>query len=519
VTQDGAPAPPSKKDTFYITTPIYYVNDLPHIGHAYSTVVCDVIARWHRLHWRKVHFLTGTDEHGDTNARAALAKNQSPEQYVDEIVVRWKDLWKRLDISNDDYIRTTEERHKRRVIPFVKRLEEAGDIYLGTYEGWYCVGCEAFKSEDELVNGQCPDHPTRNIEWLAEENYYFRLSRYTQALIDLYTDNPGFLRPQRAYNEMLSLLNQGLQDQPITRPSVKWGVTSPWNPGHVIYIWIEALQNYITAIGYSEESERFGSIWPADVHVIGKEIVRHHAVVWPALLMSAGVDLPKCVFAHGHLLAGGERISKSGRRVIDISPYELIDIYGVDGYRFHFVRAVPFGEDGNFSLEDMQARYNAELANDFGNLASRTIAMIERYFGGVVPAPEISEAPEDALRATIAAAGTAADALVADLRVTEAVAEVWELVRHANRYLVEREPWKLARDDANRGLVAGVLSVSAEVLVALAALLAPVMPSACRELWSRLGYNGEPRLDPPAPTGNKVRVGDALFPRLEADAT
>ncbi len=504
------------KDTFYITTPIYYVNDLPHIGHAYSTVVCDVIARWNRLQGRKVHFLTGTDEHGDTNARAAAEKGQTPKEYVDEIVPRWKELWRRLEISNDDYIGTTEERHKRQVVPFVRRLEDAGDIYLGTYEGWYCIGCEAFKSEDELVDGKCPDHPGRELEWLKEDNYYFRLSKYNDDLLKLYDENPDFLRPQRAYNEMYALLKQGLQDQPITRPSVKWGVTSPWDPGHVIYIWIEALQNYITAIGFADDPQAFAKIWPADVHVIGKEIVRHHAVVWPALLMSAGVALPKRVLAHGHLLAGGEKISKSGRRTIDISPYELIDVYGIDGYRFHFVRSVSFGEDGNFSLEEMLARYNAELANDFGNLASRTIAMIERYFDGVVPGPEMSEGPEDALRATVSAAGPSADALISDLRVTEGLAEVWEIVRHANRYLVEREPWKLVRDEANKPLVAGVLHVATDALGRLAALLSPVMPIACRELWRRLGYDGEPRLDPPPPTGNRVVVGEALFPRLEA---
>jgi methionyl-tRNA synthetase len=502
--------------TFYITTPIYYVNDLPHLGHAYSTVIADVIARWHRLHGRDVFFLTGTDEHGDKNARQAEAEGKTPQEYVDGIVPRWKDLWERLQISNDDFIRTTEDRHKRQVVPFVKRLEDAGDIYLDTYEGWYCVRCEEFKSDDELINGECREHPGTPVERLKEENYFFRLSKYNDALLDLYTKDPDFLRPQRAYNEMLSLLKQGLQDQPITRPSVKWGVPSPWDPNHVIYIWIEALQNYITATGFADDPERFATIWPADVHLMGKEIVRHHAVVWPALLMSAGLPLPKRVFAHGHLLAGGERISKSGRRIIDISPYELIDVYGVDGYRFHFVRSVSFGEDGNFSLEEMQARYNAELANDLGNLASRTIAMVERYFMGIVPGAEVSEEPEDALRATISAAAPAADALMRDLKVTEAVAEGWEIVRHANRYLVEREPWKLAKDEASLPVVAGVLNVAVEALAALAALLSPVMPPAMLELWERLGYEGDPQLDAPSPEGNRVRTAEALFPRMEA---
>jgi methionyl-tRNA synthetase len=503
------------KDTFYITTPIYYVNDLPHLGHAYSTVIADVIARWHRLHERSVHFLTGTDEHGDKNARQAVAEGKTPQEYVDGIVLRWQELWDRLEISNDDYIRTTEPRHKRQVVPFVKKLEEAGDIYLDTYEGWYCVRCEEFKSDAELVDGNCREHPSYPVERVKEDNYFFRLSKYNDALLKLYETDPSFLRPQRAYNEMYALLKQGLQDQPITRPSVKWGVKSPWDPSHVIYIWIEALQNYITAIGYVDDPERFAHIWPADVHLIGKEIVRHHAVVWPAMLMSAGLDLPKQVFAHGHLMAGGERISKSGRRIVDISPHELIDIYGVDAYRFHFVRSVSFGEDGNFSLEEVQARYNAELANDLGNLASRTIALIDQNFGGIVPSLEAAESPEHRMRDVITQAAPAADALMSELKVTEAIGEIWEIVRQTNRYLVEREPWKLARDPAQRPLVAGVLNVTVQALTAIAVYLSPVMPTACRELWRRIGFEGDPQRNGRSPGANRVRSGESLFPRLE----
>jgi methionyl-tRNA synthetase len=503
------------KDTYYLTTPIYYVNAEPHIGSAYTTVIADVIARWQRLHGRKVHFLTGVDEHGAKQVKAAEEAGLSPQEYVDSMAPHFVKLWKALDISNDDFIRTTEERHKKAVVPFMEKLRASDDIYVAPYEGWYCVRCEEFKTDDELVDGNCAIHGTP-VEMLREDNYYFRLSKYNDALIELYDANADFLRPQRAFNEMYSLLKQGLLDQPISRPTVKWGIPVPWDPDHVIYIWIEALANYITAIGYGADEARFERIWPADVHLMGKEIVRHHAVVWPAMLMSAGLPLPKRVFAHGHLLAGGEKISKSGRGVTDISPYELIDTYGVDGYRFHFVRSVSFGEDGNFSLEEMDARYNAELANDFGNLVSRTIAMIERYCEGVVPGAEISEAPEDALRERIRTASSNADELMADLRVTDAIAEVWEIVRHANRYLVEREPWKLARDEANRSVVAGVLSVTAEALAALAALLSPVIPNAGREVWSRLGYEGEPVLNAPSPAGNRVRTGESLFPRLEA---
>jgi methionyl-tRNA synthetase len=503
------------KDTFYITTPIYYVNSVPHVGSAYTTVIADVVARWHRLHGRAVHFLTGVDEHGAKQVKAAEEAGLDPQTYVDSMVPHFLELWQALDISNDDFIRTTEERHKRGVVPLMEKLRDADDVYLAPYEGWYCVRCEEFKTEAELVDGNCPIHGAP-VEHVREDNYYFRLSKYNDDLLRLYEEDPAFLRPQRAYNEMYSLLKQGLVDQPISRPTVKWGVPVPWDPDHVIYIWIEALANYITAIGFESDPQRFLDIWPADVHLMGKEIVRHHAVVWPAMLMSAGLPLPKQVFAHGWLLAGGEKISKSGKGITDISPRELIGTYGVDGYRFHFVRSVSFGDDGNFSLEEMEARYNAELANDFGNLVSRTIAMIERYCEGVVPGADVSEDPEKTLRSRVTQAGPAADALIFEMKVTEAIAEVWEIVRHANRYLVEREPWKLARDESNRSLVAGVLSVTAEALAALATLLSPVMPAACRDLWSRLGYEGEPRLDPPSPAGNRVRTRDSLFPRIEA---
>jgi methionyl-tRNA synthetase len=503
------------KDTFYITTPIYYPSDVPHLGSAYPTIVCDFIARWNRLHGRKVRFLTGTDEHGGGVVPAAEEHGMSPREWVDHIVPRWQELWERLEISNDDFIRTSEERHKDGVRPFMEALMASGDVSLGTYEGWYCDRCEEFKSDDELIDGNCAIHG-RPVQRLQEENYFFKLSAYNDRLVKLYDDQPDFLRPKRAFNEMYSLLQQGLQDQPITRTSLSWGITSPWNESHIIYVWIEALQNYITALGYPD-GELFDRCWPADVHVIGKEIVRHHAVVWPAMLMAVGLPLPKHVFAHGWLLVGGEKISKSGRGITDISPYELIDEFGLDAYRFQFLRAGSWSEDGNFSIEDMHARYTAELANDLGNLVSRTLNMVERYCGGVVPASEVVEGPEEALLATIASAAPEADALIADLKVTDAIARIWEIVRHANRYLVEREPWKLAKDEANAPLVAGVLNTTTQTLASLAALLSPAMPPAMTELWARLGYEGEPRLDAAPVAGNRVRVGEALFPRLELD--
>jgi methionyl-tRNA synthetase len=503
------------KDTFYITTPIYYASSPPHIGSAYTTVIADVLVRWQRLYGKKAYLLTGLDEHGARQVDAADKVGLTPQEFVDSVAPHYTELWARLEISNDDFIRTTEDRHKRAVVPFMEKLRDADDIYIAPYEGWYCKRCEEFKSESEIVDGNCPIHGSP-VEHLTEDNYYFRLSKYNEPLLRLYEERQDFLRPQRAYNEMYALLKQGLLDQPISRPSVSWGIPLPWDTDHVIYVWIEALANYITAIDYGTSAERFEQLWPADVHLMAKEIVRHHAVVWPAMLMSVGLPLPKTVFAHGWLLAGGEKISKSGRGITDISPHEIIDMYGVDAYRYHFTRGVNFGgDDANFSLEDLHARYTADLANDLGNLASRTIAMIERYFNGVVPAAQIVESAESSMRTTVSGAGPKADALMNDLRVTEAVGEVWEIVRHANRYLVEREPWKLARDDANLPLVGSVLHVTTEALASLAALLSPVMPSAMHELWRRLGFDGEPRVDAPAPGGNRVTMGEALFPRLE----
>ena len=502
------------KDTWYITTPIYYVNDLPHIGHAYTTVIADFLARWHRLRGRNVHFLTGTDEHGAKVARAAEERGKTPQEWCDEIVPRWMQVWERLEISNDDFIRTTEARHERPVATFMTQLYERDEIYRAPYEGLYCVRCEEYKSASDLVDGNCSVHGSP-VESLKEDNWFFRLSSYTQPLIDHYEANPGFVRPERARNELMGKLRLGLDDLAISRASITWGIPIPWDSDQVIYVWIEALQNYITAVGYDTDADRFDRVWPADVHLIGKEIVWHHAVVWPAMLMAAGIPLPETVFAHGWLLAGGEKISKSGRGITQISPHELVDTFGVDGYRFHFLRATPFGDDGNFSIEDMESRYNAELANDLGNLASRTIAMIERYFDGTVPEPQVIEAPEHALRSTVAEAAEAADGLVSDFKVTEALAQIWEIVRHANRYLVEREPWKLARDETNRPTVAGVLHTVAVALTVTAALLSPAMPVAMAELWSRLGLAGAPTLDRPDVTGRRVRSGDALFPRLE----
>ncbi len=505
------------KDTFYITTPIYYVNAIPHVGSAYTTIVADVIARWHRLHGEKVHFLTGVDEHGAKQLKSAEEEGVDPQTFVDSMAPHFRELWQALLISNDDFIRTTDERHKRGVAPFIEALRSNDDVYTGRYEGWYCVRCEEFKTDTDVVDGNCAVHGSP-VEWLAEDNHFFRLSKYTDRLIELYEKQPDFLQPKRAYNEMYSLLKQGLIDTPMSR-RIKWGIPFPGDPDQVVYVWVEALTNYITAIGYDSDAAMFERIWPADLHLMAKEIVRFHAVIWPAMLMSVGLPLPKHVYAHGWLLAGGEKISKSGRGITDIAPRELIATYGVDAYRYHFVRGIKFGgDDASFTLEDMHARYTADLVNGLGNLASRTIAMIDRYFGGTVPSSDGGGDPERDLLAAAEAADDEASRRIDAFELTQGFDSIWEVVRRANQYLVEREPWKLAKDESQLPLVGSVLQATAHVLAHLAALLSPVMPVAMQELWSRLGYDGAPALHPPSPSGQTVRAGDPLFPRLDPPA-
>src|SRR5947208_679444 len=368
---------------FYITTPIYYPNDVPHIGHGYTTVAADFLARYHRLRGDDVLFLTGTDEHGQKIQRTAQESGTDPQRFVDRMEPRWREVWERLEISYDDYIRTTEPRHAAAVSALLTAVHENGqdDIYLGTYEGLYCVSCEAYYTEDELVDGLCPIHH-RPVERMTEENYFFRLSAYGDRLLELYEREPSRVEPEARRNEVISLIKAGLRDFSVSRTSFDWGIPIPWDPKHITYVWFDALTNYITAAGYGTDEERFARYWPA-LHLIGKDIIRFHAVYWPAMLMAGGVDPPRKVFAHGFITVGGKKMSKTN--ATGIHPFELVDHFGSDAYRYYFMREIQFGQDGSFSWESMVERYNADLANGLGNLASRVLAMLESYFDGEIP--------------------------------------------------------------------------------------------------------------------------------------
>jgi methionyl-tRNA synthetase len=455
---------------FYITTAINYPNGPPHVGHAYEALATDTIARFMRLDGRDVYFLTGADEHGAKMKQTAEREGLEPRALADRNTALFQEMVRALGCSNDDYIRTTEPRHRAAVEKILTAVHDNGrdDIYLGTYEGLYCVACEAYYTEDELnANGNCPIHD-RPVELLKEENYFFRLSAYADRLLEHYDRYPDAVQPDIRRNEVLSLIKGGLLDFSISRTSSSWGVPLPWDPKHVCYVWFDALTNYITAAGYADDAVAFARWWPADVHMIGKDILRFHAVYWPAMLMAAGIEPPTKVFAHGFLLVGGEKMSKT--KLTGIHPFELIEHFGLDAYRYHFLTDVQFGQDGSFSWESMLARYNADLANGLGNLASRVLAMIDSYFDGQVPDPgQAPQASEGLRREAGALVETYAQAMQ-DLRLTAAMASVTELVSQANQYLVEKAPWSLAKEPERRGDLAAVLYASAELLRIVAGL-------------------------------------------------
>ena len=513
----------SEKD-FYLTTPIYYVNDAPHIGHAYTTVAGDVLTRWHRQRGEGVWFLTGTDEHGEKVMNAAKSNNVSPQEWCDRLVENaWKPLWKSLNIANDDFIRTTEERHEVREQAFLQLLKDKGYIYLDKYEGPYCIGCEEFKLPGDLEDNKCKIHG-RPVEMLSEENWFFKLSEFAPKLIEHYKKNPSACEPESARNEVISFLESGVKDLSISRSTFDWGIKVPWDTKQVVYVWFDALLNYATAVGWGDEAtsaggKKYVKSWPADVHLVGKDILRFHAVIWPAMLMAAGAPVPGKVFAHGWLLVGGEKMSKS--KLTGIAPSQITDYFGVDAFRYYFLRAIPFGSDGSFSWEDMQARYTSELANDFGNLASRLIAMVEKYCDGVIPAVANDSELSYLLNETV----VAADKAMVALDFQGGITSIMEFCKRVNGYVTEKEPWSIAKDPERNSELNSVLYNTAESIRALAVLLHPVMPETTEKLWDSLGATslgpiGKQKISELSkwgqlPSGSRVTKGAVLFPRLE----
>jgi methionyl-tRNA synthetase len=508
----------AEKDTFYVTTPIYYPNDDPHIGHAYTTVAADVLARWRRLNGDRVFFLTGTDEHGQKIAQTAAEQGTTPQAFVDGINPRWHEMNELLRISNDDFIRTTEPRHTKRVQEFMLRLYDQGDLYTDTYAGPYCVRCEAYYTVEELVGDDlCPIH-LRPVERLEQENWFFRLSRYGDRLLALYDEHPEFVRPAVRLNEVRSFVAAGLADISASRSAFDWGVPVPWEPGHVFYVWFDALLNYVTAAGYGD-SDEFERRWPADVHLIGKDILRFHAVYWPAMLMAAGVEVPRQVYAHGFLLVGGEKMGKSN--ATGIAPSQLVDHFGRDCYRYYFLREISFGHDGTFSWESMTDRYTADLANDLGNLVNRVLNMVGSYCDGAVPEP--TGAVGDPERRLTEALAVATDGLRAfdQLDFKGGLQALWTFVSGVNRYVETRAPWAQRKAGDTDGLHT-TLYTCVDALRIIAVLILPVMPDAAEALWAKLGIDedlyGQRFPDAVAqgamPVGAATTRGDVLFPRL-----
>jgi methionyl-tRNA synthetase len=496
---------------FYVTTPIYYISGDPHIGHAYTTIVADVLARTARANG-SAYFLTGTDEHGQKVANAAAAAGKTPQAWCDDLIPRWQSLFARYNVEYDDFIRTTQERHTQRVQAVFEKLRENGDVYLGKYEGWYCVHDETFWLESKLVEGNCPTCG-RPVQWLSEDDWFFRLSKYTQRLKQYFKDNPDFVRPRAVYNEMMALLDEGLDDLSITRTNLEWGIPVPDGNG-VIYVWFDALLNYITALGWPD-GEKFKTFWPASVQLIGKEIARFHTLIWPAILWGIGEEAPHTVFAHGWITVEGQKMGKSLGNAVD--PFALADRFGPDAMRYFLLREAPFGSDFSYSEAKIVQRYNSDLGNDLGNLLRRSLAMLEKYRGGLVPQPG-----SDVFGEQFADLPKRVRALIGDLQFRDALEAVWELVAALNRAIDEHKPWVLYKEGRQNELDALLFDLC-EGLRWLAILLHPFMPERTAALWKQLGMTD--RLDVSwdralawggiAP-GTQTAPAEALFPRIEA---
>ena len=500
---------------FSLTTPIYYVNAKPHLGHAYTTIVGDALARWHRLMGDNVHFLTGTDEHGLKIQQAADAAGQTPIEFADSIAPQFQQAWAKLNISNDDFIRTTEPRHYAGVAKLLQACYDAGDIELDVYSGKYCVACEEYYTDEELVDDLCPIHK-RPVEYFEEENYFFRLSRFQDRLIDWYSAHPGAMTPDFRANEALGLIRSGLRDFSVSRTSLTWGVPLPWDNKHVAYVWFDALTNYLSAVGYGTDDERFKQWWPVDYHLIGKDIVRHHCVYWPAMLMSAGIELPKGWGIGGWLLSGGEKMSKTSGNVVN--PLDLVDDIGVDGFRYYVLAETAYGQDGDFTYEGLLTRYNSDLANNLGNLLSRVATVVDKKCGGIGPAP----ANNSVLASAAAAAWHETAAAWESLQPSRALEATWSLIRATNAYLENNEPWKAEAGET----VDRVMGDALEALRIVAVLASPAIPDTSQIVWERIGLSGQvvdQRIPAAAewglyPGGLTVTKGDPLFPRRQLPA-
>ena len=509
-----------EKEKFYITTPIYYPSDKLHIGHSYCTVATDTMARYKRLRGYDVMFLTGTDEHGQKIERIANGQNMTPKEYTDKVVAGIKDLWKLMEISYDRFIRTTDDYHIAAVQKIFKALYEKGDIYKSSYEGWYCTPCESFFTETQLKDGKCPDCG-RDVELLKEESYFFKLSKYGDRIIKYYEENPEFLQPNTRQNEMIAnFLKPGLEDLCVSRTSFKWGVPVDFDPGHIVYVWIDALSNYVTAMGWgTDHDEDYQKYWPADVHVVGKEIVRFHAIIWPAMLMAMDMPLPKKVFGHGWLVINGGKMSKSVGNVVD--PVVLCEKYGVDAIRYFLLREIAFGQDGNFTNESLIQRINSDLANDLGNLVSRTCGMIEKYFDGKLPADRVESEFDADLKAMAASIIPVVEEKMDNMLFSDALVEIWNLIRRTNKYIDETQPWVLCKDEAKKGELANALYNVAEAIRIVSILIQPFMPLTPAKIWEQLNVPAEATAWETTKTWGvlpaelAVKKGETLFPRID----